>query len=93
MLLSVLVGLLSVTNICFSVGLIVIVLLQRGEDGAFSRSTIHNVIRASINTLFSKTWKLAIAYVIHTIIFGLVIAAHYYNLEYNLQYKTIIINK
>lgn len=91
MWLNVFIGFFCITNICLSLLIVGIVLLQRGEDGAFSRSTVHNIIRTNINTLFSKTWKLIILYIIHTIIFSYIISAQYYNFEKNIQYDTIII--
>lgn len=91
MWINLIIGFFLVSHICLSIAIVLIVLLQRGEDGAFSRSTIHNIIRTSINTLFSKTWKLILFFCLHTIILGALIHNKYYDKSKYIYYDTLIV--
>lgn len=73
------INLLTITNILLSIGIIAIVLLQRGEDGAFSKSSMHNVVKNSVNTLWSKTWKLILVFLFNMMILSLLIHMQYYD--------------
>jgi preprotein translocase subunit SecG len=57
-----------VINLVLSLAIIGIVILQRGEEGAFARSSAHNVIKTSINTLWGKTWKLGLMFFINILV-------------------------